>query len=121
MTEDFPSIDIPIMLKLYELYKFIHIIIRSFPKFERYTLGESLENNILQAMRHAVSANNETKYNKEKYLLALGTDAELLKILIRLAHDTEFIKKQEDYIKIQSILQEISKMSSGWLKYTRSH
>ena len=109
------------MLKLYEFYKLTHLIIRSFPKFERYALGEFMEKNILEAMRHAVSANNETKYNKEKYLLALGADAELLKILVRLAFDMGCIKKQENYITLQNILQEISKMSSGWLKYPRSH
>lgn len=121
MDKNFPGIDIPIVLKLYELYKAMHIIIRDFPKFERYSLGENIEKNILDAIRFAISANNETKYNKEKYLIGLGSQIELLKILLRLAFDLEFFKKETDYIKCQSILQEIGKMSSGWTKYIRSH
>lgn len=99
----------------------MHKIIQAFPKFERYSLGETLEKNILEAIRLAICANNETKYNKEKYLLTLTAYVELLKISIRLTFDLEFFKKQNDYIKAQGILQEVGKMSSGWIKYVRSH
>lgn len=121
MDKDFPAIDIPVVLKLYELYKLSHQIILSFPKFEKYSLGEKIERNILDAIKYAVCANNETKYNKEKYLLNLNSNIELLKILFRLCFDLDFFQKETEYIKAQSILQEIGKMSFGWIKYVRSH
>ena len=40
----------------------------------------------------------------------------LLKVLIRLAHDTRTID-QPQYLELQAILQEIGKMVGGWIKF----
>lgn len=44
------SSDIPIFTKLYEFYKKLSIIIPSFPKTKRYTLGQKLDNTTLDIL-----------------------------------------------------------------------
>lgn len=68
----------------------------------------------------AVSAALEAKQSKLSLLNALRIKIEILKRLIRLEHELNIITNKV-YIKLEKELQEISKMTSGWIKLlTRS-
>lgn len=118
-NKNFSSIEIPLIKKLYELYKCSHKTILVFPKHERYSLGEKIENNILETMELSLFGNAQPKNFKETYLLKANAKIEILKILFRLALDNNFINETQ-YLKAEEYLQESGKMLGGWIKYLRS-
>lgn len=118
-NKNFNSIEIPLIKKLYELYKYAHKSISVFPKHERYSLGEKIETNILEAIELSVFGNAQPKNFKETYLLKANAKVEILKILFRLSLDQKFINETQ-YIKTEEYLQEAGKMLGGWIKYLRS-
>ncbi|MFA4817941.1 MAG: four helix bundle protein [Parcubacteria group bacterium] len=118
-NKNFTSIEIPLIKKLYELYKYAHKSISVFPKHERYSLGEKIEMNILEAIELTVFGNAQPKNFKDGYLLKANAKVEVLKILFRLSLDNEFIN-QTQYIKAEEYLQEAGRMLGGWIKYLKS-
>lgn len=118
-NKNFTSIEIPLIKKLYELYKCAHKSISVFPKHERYSLGEKIEANILEAIELSLFGNAQPKNFKDAYLLKANAKVEVLKILFRLALDNDFINETQ-YLKTEDILQEAGKMLGGWIKYLRS-
>lgn len=116
---DFEKIDIPLVARLISLYKQAHRLILAFPKHERYALGEKIESNILSALEKTFSANNSNKYEKEKLLIEVNSHIELLKVLVRLSFDLNFIE-QRQYLDTERIICECGKMTFGWIKYTRT-
>ncbi len=53
---------------------------------------------------------------KKKILVVLKIKTELLKQLVRMSRELNIIG-DEKYIHLESHLQEISKMTTGWIKY----
>lgn len=116
---DFSKLEIPVVIKLFILYEITHKLIFKFPKHERYTLGEKLENAILDCIEFFVLANQVSKYEKEKVLTQANSKVELLKILFRISLNCTIVECRE-YLEIENKLQEIGKMTQGWIKYTRN-
>ena len=108
--------DIPIFTKLYALYRAIAEILPSFPKTQRYTLGQRIEINILDLLELLFTVPFTT--DKLQTLEQMSVKADLLKVLLRLAKDTKAISSGK-YIELQTILQEIGKMLGGWIRATR--
>jgi len=117
--QDFEKIEMPILSSLLVLYGMIHKLILTFPKHERYSLGEKIQDAILISIELSILANNSNKYEKEKVLLRLNSKIEVLKILIRVALNCKIIETRT-YLDLQNKLQEIGKMTQGWVKYTRN-
>jgi len=64
------------------------------------------------------AASLETKSNKIPILNLARIKIEILKRLIRTTYELNIIESKA-YIDLESDLQEISKMTNGWLKYLR--
>ena len=111
--------EIPVVIKLFSVYEVAHKLIFKFPKHERYALGEKIENTILGSMELLISANHISKYEKEKMLLRSNSKNELLKILFRVALNCGIIENKP-YLEMESRLQEIGRMTQGWIKYTKN-
>lgn len=118
-THTIEKLEIPIMSKLFVIYEFTHKLIFKLPKFERYTLGEKTENIILETIEMIIIANGTSKYEKEKYLLKSNAKIEMLKLLYRIMLNCHIIEFKK-YLEIEGYLQEIGKMTQGWIKYTRT-
>jgi len=118
-NKNFQSIEIPLIKKLYELYKYAHKSVSVFPKHERYSLGEKIETGVLDAIEAVLFGNAQPKNFKDSYLLRANAKVEVLKILFRLALDSEFINSTQ-YLKTEEYLVESGKMLGGWLKYLHS-
>jgi len=116
---DFSKLEIPVVIKLFVLYEIAHKLIFKFPKHERYTLGEKIENGILDGIEFFVLANQVSKYEKEKILAKANSKIELLKILFRISLNCKILENRE-YLEIESKLQEVGKMTQGWIKYARN-
>lgn len=118
-NKNFTSIEIPLVKKLYALYKYAHKSISAFPKHERYSLGEKIEINILEAIELSIFGNAQPKNYKEAYLLKANAKVEVLKIIFRLSLENKFIDETQ-YIQTEEYLREAGKMLGGWIKYLRS-
>ena len=101
------------------IYEITHRLIFKFPKHERYTLGEKIENSILEAIEFFILANQASKYEKEKILLKANSKVELLKILFRISLNCKIIESRE-YLEMENKLQETGRMTQGWIKYSRN-
>ena len=116
---DFSRLEIPVVIKLFTIYEITHKLIFKFPKHERYSLGEKIENTILESIELLVLANQVSKYDKEKLLLKANSKNELLKILFRISLNCSVIEAKQ-YLEIEAKLQETGKMTQGWIKYSRN-
>lgn len=113
------QLDIPIINKLFLLYKKTYQYLKYFPKKERYSLGEKLETTIIKLIQTTFYINQLPNALKENELLKLNAKNETLKLLFRLAHEISVLDTKK-YLTTQSCLQEIGKMIGGWLKYLKS-
>ncbi|KKP93171.1 MAG: hypothetical protein US25_C0027G0003 [Candidatus Moranbacteria bacterium GW2011_GWE1_36_7] len=95
-------------------------MVSKFPKHQRYSLGEKLENTIFETIEYVVFGNVQQKNFKDAYILKANTKVELLKLYFRLAFEINIID-DKTYLKVQQHLQEIGKMLGGWLKYLQSN
>lgn len=91
-----------------------------FEKLDKHTFGENITKMCMLCISTAITANNQTKYNKERYLVDLSANIETLKIYVRLCRDLDVIKDIRQYLLLQDLLIESSKMTMGWIKYTRN-
>ncbi len=110
--------DVPLFHITYQLYKLFHQYIKLFPKTEKYTLGERIENLILDLLEIIQKASYSPKTNRVIYLEDIDSKIQLLKILIRLTHEVRAIDDKK-YLLLQTRLQEMGKMIGGWLNAFR--
>jgi hypothetical protein len=116
---DFSKLEIPVVIKLFIIYEVTHKLIFKFPKHERYSLGEKIENSLLEAMEIFILANQSSKYEREKTLIKANSKIELLKILFRISLNCQMVDGKE-YLMLENKLQEAGRMTQGWIKYTRN-
>lgn len=109
------NLHIPIFQKAYELYTIFYGYIVHFPKKDRFTLGQRIENAILDIMEYIVVAIQLSKSAKLPALQKTSIKLDFLKILIRLAKDLKILDYKK-YLILESRIQEIGKMLGGWIK-----
>ena len=108
MSEDLKAIP-----KTYDLLKWLLPIASKFPRDKRYSLGQRLENKLLDILALLIEAN----YSKTKVdlLKKANLDLEVLRHLVRLCYDLQFINlKRYEFCSQQ--INEIGKLVGGWIK-----
>ena len=108
-------LDIPIFHKIYDLNKLLHSYHNRIPKSERYTLWQKCENTALALLEALIETGHRRGDDRIQSLYLISNKLDLLKVLIRLAKETRTIDNQQ-YLEIQTIIQEIGKMVGGWIK-----
>ena len=91
----------------------------TFPKTKRYTLGQKLDSLSLEIFELIFKISLYPKEQKIEILINISSKIDLLKILLRLAHDNKSLSTKS-YLSLQESLQEIGKMAGGWLRYFKS-
>ena len=81
------NVDIPIFTKSYELYKIFYSYLTTFPKKDRYTLGQRCENILLDFIETVMLAGSHPKQGKLPILKQASIKLDLLKVLFRLEKD----------------------------------
>ncbi len=109
------GIDIPIFQKTYELYKLFYQFVVTFPKRDRYSLGQRLENSIIEFLEAIIKASQLTKIEKLPVLQNASIKLDVIKVLIRLCNDLRILDTKK-YLTLQALIQEIGKMLGGWIK-----
>ena len=107
--------DASIIHKTYRLYVAAYGMTQDLPKKDRYTLGQKIENNLLEILELLFLANSKRDAGKLPTLYEVDTKLQMMKMLIRLAYDVKAIS-QPRYLSLQKDLQEIGKMLGGWIK-----
>ena len=108
----------PLAHKFCEFYKQIYLIGPKIPKRDRYGIYLKIENICLETINLLITASLETKNNKLPILNSVRIKIEVLKRLIRIIHEFNVIGNKK-YINLELDLQEISKMTNGWIKYLK--
>jgi hypothetical protein len=88
-----------------------------FPKHEKYTLGQKIENTILEALELVLSANYIGIYKKD-ILRKANNKVDLLKYLVRVAYETNSIKIKS-YLTLEETIINIGKTLGGWQRSVR--
>ena len=94
--------------------------VNTFPKKQRFVLGERIENSTLTCIRLIIEA-NETSSPQIilQKLYALNIELEVLRSLLRIAYEMHFMKANSlGYITAQ--IDEVGKMRGGWVKRYKS-
>lgn len=114
-SDGFTQLDIPIFARLYEFYSLLSQSLVSFPKIRRHTLGQKIDTLTLDIFELLFGVSYSE--NKITTLKKISIKLDLLKVLVRLAKDTQSLTNNQ-YLALQSLLQEIGKMLGGWIKAT---
>ena len=109
--------DIPIFLRTYELYKAFYEYLPSFPRKDRYTLGQKCETILLDILEAIITASNLTKQEKLPVLKEASTKLDVIKVLFKLGKDIKVIDNKK-YIELENKTSEIGRMLGGWIKIT---
>lgn len=75
-----------------------------------------IENICLEATQFIIATTLEPKNSKLPLLNTARTKIELLKRLIRIVNELNIIPNNK-YLELELDLQELSKMTNGWIKY----
>lgn len=108
--------ELVIKRKLEEMIQYGYIAVSRFPKSERFTLVADIKSSMYAALRLTITANK--RYHKKNTLQDLDIEVEMLRSLVRLARDLEFLPFKQ-YEHWQKLNVEIGKMIGGWIKSSR--
>lgn len=93
--------------------------ITTFPKTNRYSLGQKLDTITLEIFELLFRIPLYQKEQKIEILTNMSSKIDLLKIILRLSHDNKSLTTKA-YLSLQEQLQEIGKMAGGWLRYLKN-
>lgn len=101
--------------KCTDLYEQVTDFTANFPKPLRYTLGQKMDNLLLNTIQNIIQAELDYAIKKDTALNTALINTETIKILMRLAVNKQIIKETV-YFSFVSKLIEIQKMINGWKK-----
>lgn len=103
----------PVFITVFDLLTEYHLLRHKFPKTEKYTLGEKIEENLLTVLISIVEAGHAKKQYKIAPIEHALTKTECVKILIRLAAAINLITEKQ-YLSFQERIHRIGQMLGGW-------
>ncbi|MFO0970723.1 MAG: four helix bundle protein [Candidatus Saccharimonadales bacterium] len=107
--------ELPIILKVYDLYKLLTEANWKLAKIHRYGLGISTETTALNLLEDLIMAKYAPKPNKAKYLILSIAQIETLRFKLRLYLELALLNETK-VLQMQAVLQEIGRMATGWRK-----
>jgi len=107
--------DVPIVQKVYNLYKLFYEQIDHLPKKSREVLTVKIEQLIMELLELLASAEMSPATTKIQYLNRASIKLDFLKVLIRMLYELKIIN-QPKYLEFETHLQEVGKMLGGWIK-----
>lgn len=102
--------------KMLEVVLWLFEKVNTFPKKQRFILGQQIENSALACLRLIIEANNSRCTDTVLLKLdLLNVELEVLRDLLRVAYEVNFLKGTSlGYIVAQ--IDEVGKMRGGWAK-----
>ena len=99
-----------------DILLWLFLKVNTFPKKQRFVLGQQIENTGLDILKLIIQANNErTPVKKLEYLDKINTELEIIRSLLQISQELKFMTaKSWGYIIIQ--IDEVGRMMGGWAK-----
>ncbi len=108
--------DFVIYTRMLEVHLWLFAKVNTFPKQQRFILGQQIQNSSLQCTRSIIEANNAKSVDMTlKRLDALNVELEVLRGLLRIAFEMKFMNARSLGF-ITSKIDEVGKMTGGWIK-----
>ena len=107
--------EVPILKKISDLYREFYQYLKTFPKKDQYMLGRHCEESILIILELILSAVRLPKKQKEKLLYEASSKLDVLKVLVRTAHELKILDNKK-YLSCEEKILEIGRMLGGWIK-----
>lgn len=108
--------EIPLVHKITEFYKDIYKLSSTLSKRDKLGIFAKIESLCLDILNLVIEAALLQKQEKIPPVKKIKLKIEILKHLIRASHELNIIDSTK-YINLEEKLVEISKMTTGWLKY----
>lgn len=94
--------------------------INTFPKAQRFVLGQQLENAALRFLEQVIRANNQTgKAERLDELRQADVELSVLRAMVRVAYELKFLAHGQ-FAHSAELTTELGKMLGGWQKQTAS-
>jgi len=108
--------NLPVIDKYYDLILWYFNHIEKFPRSYKFTLGDELRRTLL----HTLTLYVETRYSKRRapILEHVNIELEKLRYLSRLCHDVKILSGKSFEYAVRC-LEEIGKMTGGWLRESK--
>jgi len=106
---------LPILHRVYELYKLFYQYSQHIPQKDRYCIGQKCEKIILDILELILETIQSPRNKKLELLNKTSIKLNILRITIRLAKDVKAIDFKK-YLTLQEKINEIGKMLGGWIK-----
>lgn len=109
-----PKKEFIIYTKMLEVTLWLFEKANTFPKKQRFVLGQQIENSALVCLRLIIEANDaRAQAAKLRKLDALNVELEVLRSLLRVAYEAQFLSGKS-LGHIIGLIDEIGKMRGGW-------
>ena len=106
----------PIVHKITRFYKDVYALGNKISKRDKFGIYLKVENICLDIITISIDAALNQKDRKKPLLYTLHIKIETMKQLIRAMNELKIIE-DNPYIVLEAQLQEISRMTTGWMKY----
>ena len=104
------------MHSLYELYTRWHQLVLKFPKAERYSLGQTCQQYLLQVLEFVLAASCTSEPERKRTQLMIASNKlDTLRLLVRLCKDCDCLTNNA-YLEIEAGVHKTGKMLGGWIK-----
>jgi len=110
--------EIPIVKKIYELYKDFHLLRTKVPKEDRHTIFQKCDNLILELLEQILEASQLFKDRKLDALQRASRKLSFLRIFFRLMKDVHSINLKT-YVSFEERIDEIGRMIGGWIRSSK--
>lgn len=98
---------------MYEFNLWLFPTVNTFPKAQRFVLGQQIETLALRITMGIMHANTETE--KMPRLKQVSVELDMLRVLMRLAHDLTFMSARQ-YQYASECIVEIGRLLGGWIR-----
>lgn len=107
--------ELVILQRTYDLMLYAFPLLARFPKHQRFTLAQKIQNGMLDMAAHIVRANMSR--GRDRWLELRETNAclEVLRLNTRLAMELGFLR-QRQWEQVAQKTDEIGKLLGGWMK-----
>lgn len=102
--------------KAYDCYLYLHIVLKKFPKSEKFVLSADIKLTFFEMLKLFLIA-NKSAY-KKKLLYEADVQLDLLRFRIRIAYDLKFMSAKQ-YEILSKKLNEIGRLLGGWIKSSK--
>ena len=105
--------NLPVYKVSYDLLTLLFKSCRNMQRDYRFTLGESMKNELLKLMMNVFRANSVTE--KREYIHSARENLELIRLLLRLSHDLKQTPLK-DFVMANTLIDSMGKQLTAWHK-----